>query len=147
MNRRRLLAATALAFPLSGCVGRSLDEVRTTTETVDEDVPQQKGGEETVEVQAEAFSPGRIEVNVEGTVHWENTSDSAHQIESTTYTEDAENWSFSKEVPSGETVSKTFDKRGVYQYYDLNAGQYAMCGVVLVGGAKSDWEAPCIGQS
>jgi plastocyanin len=135
MNRRRLLAATALAFPLSGCVGRSLDEVGTTTETVDEDVPQQKGGEETVEVQ------------VEGTVHWENTSDSAHQIESTTYTEDAEDWSFSEEVPSGETVSKTFDKRGVYQYYDLNAGQYAMCGVVLVGGVKSDWEAPCIGQS
>lgn len=145
MNRRRVLAATALAFPFSGCVGRSLDEVRTTTETVDEDVPQQKGGEETVEIEAEAFSPGTIEVNVEGTVHWTNTADSTHRIESNRYTDDAEQWSFSEEIPSGETVSKTFTKKGVYQYYDLQAGQYAMCGVVLVGGATSDWKAPCLG--
>ena len=154
MNRRRMLAATAtLATPfITGCVGRSLEEVQMTTEGGgtgggDEDGTQQTGGEETVEIADEEFNPGTVQLNVEGTVHWKNTTDTSHQIQSTAYTGDAHDWSFSEEVPSGESVSKTFDEAGVYQYYDLAAGQYVMCGLILVGGATTDWEGPCLGSS
>lgn len=156
-----LTATAALATPfVTGCVGRSVDEV-------DWDTTQAGGGgsgstedggsdsgsgnagkkEQTIEVGDGAFSPGRVELAVGGTVTWKNTTDEAHRVKSITYTSGATQWPFDEEVAAGESASFTFDSKGVYQYYDIDAGQYRMCGMILVGGATSDFESSCISSS
>lgn len=156
MNRRRMLAATAtLVTPLiTGCVGRSVDEVEWDTEHPGDGGAKgnpsesgDMGGEQTIEINDGTFSPGKVKINVQGTVTWKNTTDAVHRIKSVAYTGNAEQWSYNKEIPDGESASFTFDSQGVYQYYDLDAGQYAMCGMILVGEATSDFESPCLGTS
>lgn len=98
----------------------------------------------TVDIGAEKFDPSKAELGVGGTVTWENTDDASHRVESITYTSEASEWDMSEEVPSGESVSATFDQAGMYQFYEPNVGRYRMCGIVLVGGVTTDWSNPCL---
>lgn len=131
MRRRALLASLTAAVPLLvGCVGRP--------------APEKDGGSEgsgkqsaTVELEAQSFKPKTTSIGVGGTVTWENTTDTAHQVTSHRYQTDAAEWEFPESpIDAGASVKHTFEEAGLYQYYSITGGgQYSMCGAILVGDA------------
>lgn len=94
------------------------------------------------------FNPTRVSIAPGGTVTWENTSSGTyddHTVTSAQFHDKAEQWSMDQQFSGGETVSHTFDAKGVYEYYCTIHGQDTMCGAVLVGDVSLEKDLPCEG--
>lgn len=103
------------------------------------------GSTKTVEMVNTSFEPLRASVEPGTTVKWVNRDGYAHDVTSATFHEKAASWDFQKQVPSGGTVSHTFEMSGIYEYYCTIHGKSQMCGVVLVGDVSLDKKLPCEG--
>lgn len=151
MKRRQYMGlvtgvTTAL---ITGCVGRDLDEVRGTTpaETETESEPDTPTGTPTeteVTIKANTFDPNIIDVPVGSEITWVNESGGEIHIKSYIYSDDATDWELDSKLKDGETISATFDEKGIYQYYSVGHGTFSMCGMVKVGGATTEWHGGCL---
>ncbi|WP_224270990.1 cupredoxin domain-containing protein [Haloprofundus salinisoli] len=156
MNRRSFLCAgSALTVAaVSGCVGRSLDEVQTaeassgssTQDSTDVDNNPDGVDEETISVGEDSFGPSRVILNVGGSVTWTNESDVEHSVTSYAYSSDAADWSIDQQLEAGGSATHTFDQAGIYQYYSTALGTFQMCGVVFVGNVDTGWNNPCLNE-
>lgn len=143
------LATGVTTALLTGCVGRDLDEVRGTsrTETETESGPDTTSATPTeteVTIEEDTFDPNVVDVPVGSSITWVNESGGEFHIKSYKYSEDAADWDLDGELEDGETVSATFDEKGIYQYYSVGHGTFSMCGMVKVGGATTAWHGGCL---
>ncbi|MFB6112483.1 MAG: plastocyanin/azurin family copper-binding protein [Halodesulfurarchaeum sp.] len=90
-----------------------------------------------------SFDPVRLSVEPGTTVTWSNTDPYGHDVTSAQFHDSATDWSFSRTLPPGGTVSHTFDSSGVYEYYCTVHGRSTMCGVVMVGDVSLEKSLPC----
>lgn len=97
----------------------------------------------TVSAKNTAFAPKRLEIDPGTTVEWTNEDSYPHDVTAAQFHNKAESWDFAKQFPAGETVSRTFDSEGIYEYYCTIHGQGTMCGVVLVGDVSLSADLPC----
>lgn len=121
-------------------------ETATNTETPTATATATESTSKTVSVLNNYFSPVRISVPPGGKVVWSNEATGAytsHTVTSTRFHESATQWEFDAETASGDRVSYTFEKAGIYEYYCTFHGQSSMCGVVLVGDVSFEKTLPC----
>ena len=165
-SRRRFVAVTALAGAagLAGCGdggngngngngngGMTTDDGGMTTDdggmttTDDGGMTPEPPSELTVTLASSAFDPVEARVAVGGTVEWVNEDGYGHDVTSAQYSDSAESWDYSESLSGGESVSRTFDSAGVYEYYCTIHGESNMCGVVVVGDVSYDGSLPCQG--
>jgi len=97
----------------------------------------------TVTLASSTFDPIEAHVAAGGTVEWVNEDGYDHDVTSAQYSDSAEDWDYSESLSGGESVSRTFDSAGVYEYYCTIHGESTMCGVVLVGDVSYDGSLPC----
>jgi plastocyanin len=125
------------------------DDGMTTTEadettTTDSGTPTEEPPSElTVELTSSSFDPLQARVAVGGTVEWVNEDSYGHDVTSAQYSDSAVDWDYSESLGGGESVSRTFDSAGVYEYYCTIHGEGNMCGVVVVGDVSYDGSLPC----
>lgn len=160
MRRRTFLTGTAAALTpaLAGCGGggdgngeANGNGDETTTDDDGMMTTTDDGGmttteppsELTVELTASTFDPVQARVAVGGTVEWVNRDGYGHDVTSAQYSESAASWDYSESLSGGESVSRTFDSAGVYEYYCTIHGEGTMCGVVVVGDGTYDGSLPC----
>lgn len=97
-----------------------------------------------IELTDDAYVPRALRVAPGTTVTWINESATSHTVQSAAFHDVAAEWSFySADFPPGRTVTYDFPDTGVYEYYCTVHGRDEMCGVVLVGDARSPGELPC----
>lgn len=84
-----------------------------------------------------------MEINVGETVTWENVGSFPHTITSATFHRRAADWGIDTELTNGETMSYTFDRDGLYEYYCSSHGEANECGAVLVGDVSEVDDLPC----
>jgi plastocyanin len=118
------------------------DDTETTTDDT-ETTTAEPPSEVTVDLANSSFDPIEARVAVGGTVEWVNQDGYNHDVTSAQYSDGAENWDYSESLGGGESVSRTFDSAGVYEYYCTIHGQAIMCGVVVVGDTSYDGNLPC----
>jgi plastocyanin len=145
MNRRQFIAASAAAATMSvaGCAGGNDGGEGMETTTGGQN---QNGGSEadaTVTAVNTSFDPVRLEVEAGAVVEWTNQDGFGHDVTSAQFHDVAAGWDVAMDLPSGGTVSNTFDSEGVYEYYCSIHGQSNQCGVVLVGDVSLDEPLPC----
>jgi plastocyanin len=131
MRRRELLATggTALAT-LGGCLGGS------------------GSTEPRIEVLAGEFEPMELPVDVGTAVTWVNRDERImprHEVESKQLVEAADDWEFRAPLDEqGDTASHTFEREGIYTYFDPTEGTVdCMCGLVAAGDVSFDGRLPC----
>lgn len=149
MRRRTFVASAAAvgAFGVAGCA--ETDPGDETTTSVSTATPTTGtltfAAEPVVTVTEHAFNPRTLRVRPGTEVTWTNEGDDSHTVQSEVFNPDvATDWRFySADLVSGASVSHTFEKSGVYEYYCTAHGETEMCGVVLVGGVEYAASLPC----
>jgi plastocyanin len=101
------------------------------------------GGMATVTLENSAFDPKRLSIDPGTTVEWINEDGYGHDVTSAQFTDAATAWDYQESLSGGDSVTRTFEESGVYEYYCTIHGRSNMCGVVLVGDVSHDADLPC----
>lgn len=158
MQRRRFLAAAATATPfLAGCTGGDGggdggdgdgggEPTTTATPTPTPEPTEAEPADAEVQIELFRFGPQKTKIEPGQTVRWVNTQvASEHTVKSAQFTDDATAWDFESEpFATDESVTYTFEEKGIYTYFCGLHGEEQNCAVVLVGGTSYEAEnLPC----
>lgn len=135
MRRRTLLLSTTGFLALTaGC---------TTTGEEPDDETQDLPEEVTIEIGDGTFDPSVVHIAPGGSVTWENTGDESHRIDAFQFQAASTAWSYRERLEPGESVTRTFEDDGQFDYTDQAYGQFSMCGRIRVGDVEEGGPLPC----
>ncbi|MFB6252736.1 MAG: plastocyanin/azurin family copper-binding protein [Halobellus sp.] len=143
MNRRKFFTVAAATLFVAGCTGGSGGSGEQGTTPAGSVTAAQGGASPAISMKDTTFQTLRAEVDAGATVKWVNNDGVPHTVTAAQFHDTAKSWSFDKEVSGGGSVTRTFEEKGVYEYYCAIHGKSTMCGAVLVGGATLDKSLPC----
>lgn len=136
MRRRTVLQLGTMSAltSLVGCLGSK------------EDPDDVESGTKIVEAKEGGFEPVRVEIEPGDTIRWINRTDKRIEIRSSNWGNGTE-WTFGENLTGeGEYVEHTFEKPGVYHYYDILKQATRRCGGVFVGEVEYEEDFPCEGM-
>lgn len=139
MDRRRFLTRVGVAASpfVAGCsgvpgIGGVVDD-GPSTPTPTDTATEPSGPDRVVRVYSNGVSPTFVGIDVGDTVEWVNMDQFTHELAATKFNENAEDWEFGPhELDSGESVTRTFEAEGQYEYYGTREGEDSLCGAVTV---------------
>ena len=135
MRRRTLLLSTTGFLTLTaGC---------TTTGEESDDEALALPEEATVEISDQTFDPSVVHIATGGSVTWENTGEDSHRIDAFQFQASSTGWSYRERLEPGESVTRTFEEEGQFDYTDQAYGQFSMCGRIRVGDVEEGGSLPC----